>query len=375
MTKGPDMRRPVLIGSEIYRRSTYGRGKHPLGIPRVSPVLDLVRALGWLDERQYIDSPQATPEQLARFHDPNYVAAVQQVERSQRATPEHKRRFNLGVNGNPVYTEVFRRPATAAGASIKAAELLRDGGVVHSPAGGTHHGRPDRASGFCYFNDPALGILALLDHGLERIFYFDIDAHHGDGVQDAFAEDDRVFTLSVHEHGRWPRTGALCDRAGGAARNIPVPADFNDSEFGYLLDQAMLPLIERFRPQAIVLQCGADALLEDPLSRLALSNHAHWQAVEAVRTLAPRLLVLGGGGYNPWATARCWTGVWAVLNGREIPRGLPLPATAESVLRGLHWNRSQGRNPPEHWFTTLADEPRPGPIRDEVRAAAAAALA
>src|SRR3546814_9328930 len=112
------------------------------------------------------------------------------------------------------------------------------GGIVYSPAGGTHHGRPDRASGFCYFNDPALGILALLDRGFRRICYVDVDAHHGDGVQDAFAADGLVLTLSVHEAGRWPFTGAAEDRAGGFARNLPVPPGFNDSEMDFVRERA-----------------------------------------------------------------------------------------------------------------------------------------
>lgn len=364
---------PLFLGSEIYRRSTYGR-KHPLAIPRVSPTIDLARAMGWLPDDAYLDSPQATPEELARFHDPAYVAAVQRAEALQHLTPEERDRYNIGRLENPIFPEVFRRPATAAGASILAGRLLaaRAQGVIYSPAGGTHHGRRDRASGFCYFNDPVLAILALLDGGVERVLYVDLDAHHGDGVQDAFAEDPRVFTVSVHEDGRWPGTGRLDDRAGGAARNLPVPAGFNDSELAFLVDHALVPLGRAFAPQALVLQCGSDALADDPLSRLELSNRALWDVVRRLRGLAPRVLVLGGGGYNPWSVVRCWAGVWAVLNGID-PAVPPTPA-AEAVLRGLSWERRQGRNPPETWFTALADAPRPGPVRAAVRRAAEAVL-
>ena len=370
---------PRFIGSEIYRRSTYG-ARHPLAIPRVSTVIDLSRALGWLPDAVYLDSPRATPAELARFHDPAYVAAVQEVERRQRAAPEVRARFNLGRNGNPVFPEIFRRPATAAGGSILAGNLLAAPGTIYHPAGGTHHGRPDRASGFCYFNDPVLAILRLLDEGLERVLYLDVDAHHGDGVQDGFHDDPRVLTVSVHEAGRWPMAagsdeglGALSDRAGGQARNLPVPAGFNDSEMDYVLEACFLPLAAAFEPEAVVLQCGADALEDDPLSRLSLSNGALWRVVAAVRRLAPRVLVLGGGGYNPWSVGRCWTGVWATLNGFPLPERLP--PEAEAVLRGLSWHHSRGRNPPEHWFTSLADRPRPGPLRPEVRAAVAAVMA
>jgi acetoin utilization protein AcuC len=364
--------RPFLIGSEIYRTSSYGH-RHPLAIPRVSAALDLIRAMGWLDERQYVDSPMATAEQLARFHERDYIAAVLEAEAAQHVPAERRQRYNIGCNGNPVFPEVFRRPATACGGTLKAGELLRDGGIVFNPAGGTHHGRRDRASGFCYFNDPVLGILSLLDQGIAPVYYVDVDAHHGDGVEDAFAGDGRVFTLSIHESGRWPYTGKATDDAGGTALNLPVPAGFNDSELAWLVDAIVVPAGERLRPAAVVLQCGADGLADDPMSRLALSNRALWRVVQALMPVSSRLLVLGGGGYNPWAVARCWAGVWAALNG--IDAAVPPTAEAEAVLRALTWHRRQGRTPSPHWFTTIADPPQSGSVRGEVRDLAAAGLA
>jgi acetoin utilization protein AcuC len=377
MPPSPGLRpsRPLMVGSEIYRGSTYGP-KHPLAIPRVSTTLDLARALGWLPDEAYVESPRATPEELARFHHPDYVAALRRAEARQAVPPEDRARFHIGAHGNPVFREVFSRPATGAGGTLLAARLTREGGgVVHVPGGGTHHGRPDRASGFCYLNDAVLGLLEWLDAGLTRVLYLDIDAHHGDGVQDAFHDDPRVFTLSVHEDGRWPFTGAVGDRAGGHAANIPVPPGFHDDEMAWVLHGAVLPIARALRPQAIMLQCGADALEEDPLSRLSLSNNAHWAVVSAVRGLgAPRLIVLGGGGYNPWAVARCWAGVWGTLNGLPVLERLP-PA-AQAVLRGLLWReRAAGRDPPEHWFTTLRDAPRRGTVRAAVQRAVAAAAA
>lgn len=354
---------PLLIGSEIYRRSTYGP-KHPLAIPRVSTALDLIRAMGWLDEANFRTAPMATPEQLYRFHAPDYVEALQRAEATQQVSPEDRARYHIGAHGNPVYREIFSRPATSAGGVMLACRLTLGGGIVHCPGGGTHHGRPDRASGFCYLNDAVLGLLTWLDGGLTNVLYLDIDAHHGDGVQDAFHDDPRVFTVSVHEGKRWPHTGAAEDRAGGHARNLPMPQGLNDTEFAWVLHHAILPIIERLHPQAIMLQCGADALEEDPLARLSLSNNSHWSVVAAVRELAPRVVVLGGGGYNPWTVGRCWAGNWAMLNRLPIPERVT-PA-AEQVLRALTFSRAAGRNPPEHWFTTLRDAPRPGKVRAEV---------
>ena len=361
------MRKPVwLIGSEVYRGSTYGP-KHPLAIPRVSTTLDLIRALGWHDPARSIDSPRASVAELTRFHTPDYIAALIRAEQTQAVDPADRERHRIGADGNPVYREIFRRPATSAGGVIHAARLSAETpAIFHVPGGGTHHGMPDRASGFCYVNDAVLGILAWLDAGLTNILYVDIDAHHGDGVQDAFHDDARVFTLSVHEAGRWPFTGAAGDRAGGHAANFPLPEGATDTDMRAVLERAILPLATRLRPQAIMLQCGADALAEDPLSRLAMSNQAHWAVVRALRDVAPRLIVLGGGGYNPWSVARCWTGIWGVLNDLVAPE--LLPPEAEAILRGLSLNRAAGRNPPGHWFTTLADAPREAPLRAETAA-------
>lgn len=364
--------RPWFIGSDVYRRSTYGE-RHPLSIPRVPLTIDLARALGWLDPGDYVECRAASVAELARFHDPAYIAVIQEGERSGHLDLEVMRRHNLGKLENPVHPTMFLRPATAVGATLRAVDLVADGGTVYSPAGGTHHGQRDRAAGFCYFNDPVIGILALLDRGIAPVAYVDLDLHHGDGVEAAFAGDPRVLCLSVHEAGRWPHTGRADDRAGGSARNFPVPPGMNDSELDYLADAAILPLLARLRPQAIFVQAGADALAEDPMGGQELSNGAYWRIIARLRDISPRLIVVGGGGYNPWAVARCWAGIWAELAGETVPARLP-PA-AEAVLRGVTWNRSQGRNPPDHWFTTLADPPRPGPVRDAVKHLADLSLA
>ena len=222
-------------------------------------------------------------------------------------------------------------------------DLLADGGIVYNPGGGTHHGRPDHAAGFCYLNDPVLAIKALQARGLRRIAYVDIDAHHCDGVEAAFHGAESVLMISTHEEGRWPFTGAL--------------------------EEMILPMVAAHRPEALVLQCGADAVAEDPLARLALSNNSHWRAVAALKTMAPRLLVLGGGGYNPWTVGRLWSGVWATLNGHEIPGRLP--GAGRSVLAGLSWSRRKGDRP-EHLVETLRDPPREGPVAPEVRTRVAA---
>ncbi|MCE6961459.1 acetoin utilization protein AcuC [Cereibacter sphaeroides] len=354
---------PVFIGSEIYRGSSYGL-RHPLRVPRVSTVMDLARSLGWLPQARYRTAPRAKPAALTLWHDPSYIEALQAAEAG-HAAPDTLLSFGLGTLANPVFPEMFRRPATGAGGVMLAADLLRDGGCIHVPGGGTHHGMPGRANGFCYLNDPVLGMLVLRRAGVRRIAYVDIDAHHPDGVEHAFAGDPDALLISVHEEGRWPFTGALEDDGGGNCFNLPVPRGFNDSEMRAALCDLILPRLGAFRPEALILQCGADALEEDPLSRLSLSNNAHFEVVAALKGMAPRLLVLGGGGYNPWSVGRCWTGVWAVLAGHEIPDRLP--EAARAVLSGLHWGGG-GRPPPAPgMLDTLRDPPREGPVRPEVR--------
>jgi len=358
------MTHPRLIGSEIFRHSSYGRW-HPLRVPRVSTVMDLSRALGWLPRAQFITAPRAKPKALSVWHTPGYIEALQRVEATQVATAQDTERHDIGSVTNPVYPEVFRRPATAAGGSLLAGELLRDGGIIYNPPGGTHHGMPDRANGFCYLNDPVLAMMSLRRSGVRRIAYVDIDAHHCDGVAVGFHADPECLMISVHEERLWPRTGPIDDDAGGSAINLPVPRGLNDTEMAYIRDRLILPQVEAFRPDAVVLLCGADGVEEDPLAHLSLSNNAHWAITRALMGIAPRFLVLGGGGYNPWSVGRLWTGVWATLNGHDIPERLP--PEAEAVLRGLTFEGNRrGKNPPDHWFQTLRDTPRPGPVRTQI---------
>lgn len=361
-------RAPALfVASDFCRRPGFGR-HHPLSIPRVSAVLELCECLGWLDGQQLRTSPVASFAELAGFHDPGYVEALRASDASGCVEPQVRERHGFGSFENPLFRGVFERAATAVGGSLLAADLALEGRVAFHPAGGTHHGRRDRASGFCYFNDPVFAIRRLLEADLSRVLYVDLDAHHGDGVQDAFLDEPRVRTVSIHERGRWPYSGAADDLGHGYARNLPVPAGFNDRELEWLLDAVVLPLAEAFAPQAVVVTCGTDALAGDPLSGLALSNVALWSAVERLIGATGPAIVLGGGGYNPWTLARCWTGLWGRLGGREIP--MELPAEARLILRSLECDLVDPEDVEAAWVDTLADAPRPGAVRDEVRSLA-----
>ena len=356
---------PLFFGADIYRGSSYGK-THPLRVPRVSTVMDLCRAMGWFAPGQYRISPRAKPAALLTFHTADYIAALQRAQEAGEVDPATRERHALGTLSNPVFPEMFDRPATGAGGVMLAAELLAHapGGAIHVPGGGTHHGMADRANGFCYLNDPVLALHALRRNGLRRLAYVDLDAHHPDGVEPAFADDPEMRMISIHEENRWPFTGAITDTAGGSAFNMPVPRGLNDTEFRAILEGLIQPRLAEFAPEAIVLQAGADALLEDPLSRLSLSNRAYVAALRAIRPLSPRLLLLGGGGYNPWSVGRCWTALWATLAGFDIPDRLP--DAAADVLRALSWNGGARPRPEEAMLTTLLDPPRDGPVRAEV---------
>ena len=358
------MKRVLFVGSDVYREAAFGK-HHPLSIIRVAGVVDLCEMLGWFEPGQFRESPRASEAELCRFHDPAYVAALREADAAGRVEKAVRDRYRIGTMENPLFPGLFRRASTAVGGSIHAAELALEDRIVFHPSGGTHHGRADRASGFCYFNDPVFAILAFLEAGLERVLYVDLDAHHGDGVQLAFEQDSRVMTVSVHEERRWPYSGLVEDRGAGQARNLPVPAGFNDSELAFLMAEAVLPLAQRFAPQALVITCGADPLAGDPLSKLELSNGALWRAVEDLIAEYPRAAVLGGGGYNPWTVVRCWSGLWGRLSGRTIPATLPPPA--RDFLASLACDLIDDEDIADFWLTTLVDPPNNGRVRPEIQ--------
>ena len=320
---------PILIGNQIYRSLPFDE-LHPLAINRIMPVIDLARSVGWLDDTNYLESSIASVEMLTRYHDQDYVEAVVSAEYNGFLPAALSERYNLGRGGNSFFSKIFTRPAIASGASIRAGRLLANS-----------------------------------DKGLKKVLYVDLDAHHGDGVQEAFQNDDRVLTISIHETNRWPFTGGLYDRGSGNVRNLPVPKGLNDTEMRVLITEGVIPVGENFEPEALVIQGGSDALLDDPQSQLRLSNLALWEAVEDLTKLSHRILVLGGGGYNPWSTVRAWSGIWGLLNKQNLDFELPLKPVG--ILRDLKWNHSKGRNIPYGWTARLADSPNVGSVREEIR--------
>ncbi len=366
--------RAVYVGGSAYRRRAYG-SNHPLAIPRVSLATQLIEAYGALDATEFVHARRAAEFELQWFHTPEYVSAFRRCEAVGRVSQAVRERHRLGTLENPYFEHFFSIPATAAGASIQAAEIVLAGRMAFNPAGGMHHARPDHAQGFCYFNDLVLAIVRLRRSGW-RVLYVDIDAHHGDGVEAAFSDDDQVFTLSLHmDTGyAYPFSGGGLDdtaRAGATSMNVPLPAGTGDTEYHLLFDSVWQPLLDRFRPDVVVLQAGTDMIHADPLGKLAMSTEGFLAVVQRVLTSAPRhadgtprLLVTGGGGYHPLVLARAWAGVWALMSGRSLPEAIP-PAGADA-MRAAGWDADEDEPYFAALFESRVDRMTDPGIRPEV---------
>jgi len=342
--RGPPV--PLLLTHALFQAPLHP-DYHPLRIQRAGPFIKILESLDWLspDERRMIEPISRDVQE--RFHTPDYLDALELAARGEADLAHVKKQYQLGTRDNPILPTMAERARLLAGGSSMAAELSLTHGLVFSPAGGAHHGMPDRANGFCYTNDPVFAIKTYFDHGLSRIAYVDLDAHHGDGVEAAFTDDDRVLTISIHERGRWPGTG---EHDTANAINRPVPKGFKDDQLFKLLDEDILPALQRFKPEALVLLSGADAMAGDPLMGLSLSNRGLVWAIKTLLPLAPRAIILGGGGYNPWTTVRYWTLLWAALTGREGP-DLPSPEIT-AILASLDCARIRPDAVNPAWLTT-----------------------
>jgi len=363
----------VLIDSPVYRKSIYGTN-HPLAIPRSGLAIDLIRSYGALRADETVRARRASRAELEWFHTPDYVAAIERCEREGGIFKAYRKRYNVGNFENPWFEGLFTIPATAVGATILGAEQVIRGKTVFSPTGGMHHAMPDRARGFCFFNDAALGIMRFRREGM-RVIYLDVDAHQGDGVAFAFRDDPGVLVVSAHMDTSYafPFKGGGIEDAGpiGNAVNIPLPKDTNDSEYRMVLRTLWPQLFHAFKPDAAVLQSGTDILFCDPLGRFRISNRFFLEIVHETLRLAPKkgretpaLLVIGGGGYHPIALARAWTGLWAMLSHRTLPQKIP-PEGAR-LLRRVPWDEDEEETYFEGLFRNRLDEPLDGPVRPDL---------
>jgi acetoin utilization protein AcuC len=336
------MTRTVFIYSEKLWERGFGP-QHPLKPERLKRTYKLLSAYNAFDgKRSRVVPPRpATEEELALFHTPEYIKAVQRLSRGEKGV--EARRYNFGPGDNPVFPGMYESAGLKVGGAIRAAELLLDGEaeIAFNFSGGLHHAGPDHASGFCIFNDAAVVIHYLLRHGL-RVAYVDIDAHHGDGVQAAFYDTDQVLTISIHESGEYlfPGSGFPVELGTGPgwgyAANLPLAPRTSDAIYLWAFAQIVPPLVARFSPDIIVSQLGVDTHYQDPLAHLSLTTCGYEALVRAIKELGTPWLALGGGGYDLSVVPRAWTLAYGVMNGQEFPDELP-PAYATEYGSGrLH---------------------------------------
>lgn len=371
-------RKAVLVGSGRYRRRSYG-SNHPLAIPRSSLALDLINAYGAIASGEFLLARKAADTELEWFHTRDYIAAIKRAETLGRVKLEVRERHQLGTIENPYFDHFYSTPATATGASIQAAEEVLAGRIAFNPAGGMHHARRDRAQGFCFFNDCVLGVTRLRRAGL-RVLYVDIDAHHGDGVELAFADDPDVLTLSLHMDTSYayPNAGGRIEdcgtlESGYTTINVPLPRGTHDAEYRLVFDAVWPLTLKRFRPDAIVMQAGTDMIAGDPLGKLRISTQTFIEIAGCVVESAPRhadgtpkIMVTGGGGYHPLLLARAWTGLWAMLSGRDLP--VAIPEAGAELLRAVGWDQDEDEPWFENLFARRFDEVEPLAVRPEARA-------
>ena len=298
---------------------------HPLTPKRLRWTYDLLNHYNaFNDSDSVLVKPRpATDEELLSLHTREYVEAVKSFSRGERL--EERGRFHFSDYGdNPTFPEMYEASTLSTGATLVAAELVesRQVEVAFNIAGGLHHAFSNRASGFCVFNDPVIAINYLLERG-KRVVYVDIDAHHGDGVQDAFYRTSKVLTISLHESGRhlFPGTGFVNemgeDEGHGYSVNVPLYPYTGDDIYMYAFRAVVLPLLGAFKPDVLFTQIGVDTYYTDPLTHMQLTTKGYVAVLTEFHKLGVPWVASGGGGYDPGAVARCWSLAYGVMAGKQ----------------------------------------------------------
>lgn len=312
--------------------------EHPLKPLRVFLTRELIAAYGLLERENVEEVPGRVAEdaEIALVHSERFIDATR---RAGSGEPGDWWRYGYGPGDNPIFPNMHDAAAAVVGAGLVAAEEVWSNRAEHAfnPAGGLHHAMPERASGFCVYDDPAVAIAWLLARGAERVAYVDVDVHHGDGPQAIFFGDPRILTISIHESGEYlfPGTGFVHERGSGEAEgtkvNVPLPPLTSDEGWLAAFREVVPPLVRGWKPDVLVTQLGCDTHHTDPLAHLRLTTRAYREAAGVLHELAHqaahgRWLATGGGGYQ-WAKVvpRAWTIYFAEMAGVELPDRLPEP--------------------------------------------------
>ncbi len=324
---------------------------HPMAPMRVDLTMRLARDLGVVADGTgpglpTVPAPVAGDDLLSLVHTPAYLDAVRLAGKDPgRVDLEH----GLGTEDNPTFAGMHEASAHVVGATVEAARRVWTGEVVHGAniSGGLHHAMPDRASGFCVYNDVAVAIRWLLEQGARKVAYVDVDVHHGDGVERIFYDDPRVLTISLHETGQmlFPGTGFPAEHGGpgaeGSAVNVALPPGTSDPGWLRAFHAVVPPLVREFAPDVLVTQSGCDSHIEDPLAHLMLTVDAQRASYLALHDLAHevcdgRWVVTGGGGYAVVdVVPRAWTHLLAVVGGEPLDPATPTPEDWREHVRLL----------------------------------------
>ncbi len=313
--------RAAFIYSEAFEKYHYPP-ECPFKLERAVKTRKLLASMGSLagSDRKEIAPDPAKRSSIELIHSPEYLDIMLRSEHGDW----NLQALEMGIGGpdTPVFKGMYDYGALSCGATLKGADLLVAGEAdyVLNTSGGFHHAMSEQASGFCYINDVAIACKHLSLNN-KKVLYLDIDAHHGDGVQNAFYDDNNVMTISLHENGKtlFPGTGFEEEigrgKGKGYAVNLPLPADTYNDAYIYCFEEAVVPLIQSFNADLFVLELGADALAGDPLAHLKLTNKVYIQVLKYLMDLHKPLLVVGGGGYHVENTVRAWALAWSVLTG------------------------------------------------------------
>ncbi|WUR02454.1 histone deacetlyase 1 [Vairimorpha necatrix] len=302
---------------------------HPMKPLRVRMAHSLIVNYGLYKKMDILKPYMASYKNLTNFHSIDYINFLSSVTtENMQEISNDLNKFNV-KDDCPVFSGLYDFCRSTAGGTMYAAQKINTGkyDVAINWSGGLHHAKRSEASGFCYVNDIVLGILELLKYN-KRVLYIDIDVHHGDGVEEAFYTTDRVMTVSFHKHGDYfPGTGSIEDIGLGKGKNysvnVPLNNGIDDETYIRLFKSVINKVMELYRPNAIVLQCGADSLAGDKLGCFNLSHIGHSECVKHVKSFNIPLILLGGGGYTIGNVSRAWAYDTATVLGEEIESDLP----------------------------------------------------
>ncbi|KAF1572161.1 UNVERIFIED_CONTAM: Histone deacetylase 1, partial [Eudyptes robustus] len=306
----------------------YGQG-HPMKPHRIRMTHSLLCAYGIYNKLDVFRPDPATFETLTSFHSDDYINFLKDIRPDNISNfGNAMQNFNVGEDC-PVFDGLYEFCCISSGGSLAAASKLNLGeaDIAINWMGGLHHAKKCEASGFCYTNDIVLAILELLNYH-QRVLYVDIDIHHGDGVEEAFYTTDRVMTCSFHKYGEYfPGTGDIRDIGAGEGRyhalNFPLRDGIDDATYESIFAPVMTKVMEHFRPDIVVLQCGADSLTGDRLGCFNLTVKGHGRCLEFLKKFNVPILMLGGGGYTIRNVARCWAYETSIALDTELSNNIP----------------------------------------------------